>query len=186
MKKLKIYCVFFITFLALPFFVDGCIIFHKVSYDIKLDTPNSGTVTVTAFDLRSNAKTNEEFADDKKNLFDFMLKSNKFIQEQKKAGKNIISRKIFLKDKKLIGEGVYKFNTITAVEGIQYEDGFHYLNLAPDDSVMDTNGEVIASKGYKRIMWDNSIKELKFTMFSFSFDKEKYRELAPFYNSKQK
>jgi hypothetical protein len=51
---------------------------------------------------------------------------------------------------------------------------------------MDTNGEVITSKGYKRIMWDNSIKELKFTMFSFSFDKEKYRELAPFYNSKQK
>lgn len=185
MKKLNIYFVSFITLLALPILLNGCIIFHKVSYDIKLDTPISGTVTVTAFDLRSNAKTNEEFEDDKKNLFDFMLKSKKFVQEQKKVGKNIISRKIFLKNKELIGEGIYKFNTINAVEGIQYEGGFHYLNLAPDDSVMDTNGEVINSKGYKRIMWDNSIKELKFTMFSFSFDKDKYRELAPFYNPKK-
>ncbi len=186
MKKLSGVLISFLIISVFSLVADGCIIFHKVSYDVKLDTPTSGTATVTAYDLRSNAKTQTEFLQDKKNLFEYMLTSNKFVDDQLKSGKNIISRKVFLDGKKLIGQGVYKFDDIGAVEGIKFGEGFHYLNLEPDDSVMYTNGEVIKSKGYKRIMWDKSIKELKFTMFSFSFDKEKCRTLAPYYNPKKK
>ena len=170
----------------LTFILSGCIVFHKVSYVVTLDTPTSGTVKVTAFDMRSNAKTKQEFEQDKKNLFDYMLKSDDFVAAQKAQGKDITSRKLYIEKGVLMGEGIYKFDDISKVEGIKYEGGFHYLNLALDDSVMATNGEIVRSKEFKRIMWDSTFKELQFTMFSFSFDKDKYKPLAPYYNSKKK
>lgn len=168
------------------FFANGCIVFHKVSYVVHLDTPTSGTVQVTAYDMRSNATTNKEFEQDKKNLFQYMFKSEKFVKAQKAQGKDITARKLSLDEGKLIGEGTYKFNNIENVEGIKYDGGFHFLNLGLDDSVMATNGEIVRSKEYKRIMWDSTYKELKFTMFSFSFKNSKSRPLAPFYKPEAK
>ncbi len=166
---------------TLAFFFNGCIVFHKVSYVVHLDTPNSGTVTVTAYDMRSNAGTNKDFNEDKSNLFQYMLKSKEFVVQQKMQGKDITSRKLYVEDGKLIGVGTYKFDDIGAVEGIKYDGGFHYLNLALTDSVMDTNGEIIKSSDYKRIMWDSTFKTLKFTMFSFSFEHNNSRSLAPYF-----
>ena len=53
----------------------GCIIFHKVSYEVKLETPEKGTATVTAYDMRSDAANKKDFQEDTTNLFSYMLKS---------------------------------------------------------------------------------------------------------------
>ncbi|MHB1686637.1 MAG: hypothetical protein ACYCVH_04590 [Ignavibacteriaceae bacterium] len=163
------------------FTLNGCLIFHKISYEVHLETPVKGYAVITAYDMRSDAETDADFEKDKDNLFQYMLKSKEFVDQQKKQGKNIYSRKLFVKDGTLIGQGEYKFDNIDAVENIKYEDGFHYLNLALDDSVLSTNGVIVKSKDFKRILWDKSIKILKFEMFSESFKGNPYRPLAPFY-----
>ena len=181
MNKNYLYSSLIIALLSLLF--SGCIIFQQISYDVKLDTPTSGVAVITAYDMRSDAKNKSELEKDKKNLFQHMLKSNEFIKEQKESGKYITGRKLYVEDGKLIGEGTYKFDDIAAVEGIKYEGGFHYLNLGLDDSVLSTNGEIIRSKEYKRIVWDSTFQELKFTMFSTNLNAANYKSLAPYYEN---
>ncbi len=164
----------------------GCIIFHKVSYEVKLETPEKGTATVTAYDMRSDASNKKDFQEDTTNLFSYMLKSRQFVADQKTRDKLITSRKLFVKDGKLIGQGVFNFDNVSAVEGIRYEGGFHYLNLGLEDSVISTNGEIIKDQNYKRIMWDSTFKELKFTMFSHAFKDGEYKPLAPYYEKMKK
>ena len=163
--------------------MNGCLIFNTVSYEIKLNPDKSGTTTVRVNDIRSNAKTDENFEEDKNNLFSYMLKSNEFLESMKKNRKNIIKRELFLNGDTLMGRAVYKFDNIKGIEGIEYEGGFYYLTLGVDDSVVSTNGEIIKSEDYKRILWDSKINPLKFEMFSFSFDKDPYKKLAPYYDS---
>ncbi len=177
MKKV----VLSIIILLAAYSFSGCIEFHKISYDIKLDSPLSGKVTIVAYDLRSDAVGNKDLEEDKNNLFNVMLKSDEFVEMMKKQGKDIVSRKLFLNDGKLNGEGTYKFDNINKVEGIQFDDGFYYLTLGLKDSVISTNGQVITSKDHKRILWDSSMKELKFTMFSNSFEQGTYHSMAEYY-----
>ncbi|MDR3628549.1 MAG: hypothetical protein P4L45_17010, partial [Ignavibacteriaceae bacterium] len=49
-----------------------------------------------------------------------------------------------------------------------------------------TNGEIIHSKEYKRIVWDSTFQELKFTMFSNELNGSQYKPLAPYYENKKK
>ncbi len=185
MKRFLFIPVSLAAFLFL-FSFNGCLTFHKVSYDVKLTNPNVGSVLISMYDIRSTAATNKEFNDDKKNLFQYMLKSDQFLDEQKSQGKDIVSRKLFLNDGKLDGEAEYKFNNINNVEGMKYDGGFYYLNLKLDDSVLATNGQIIKSQDYKRIVWDSTYTELKFTMMANPFTgKEHFRSLAPFYNQKE-
>ena len=109
MKKIYLYSSLIIVIISSLIF-SGCIIFHEISYDVKLDTPTSGTAVITAYDMRSDAKSKADLEKDKKNLFQHMLKSNEFIQEQKQSGKYIIDRKLYVEDGKLIGQGSYKFD----------------------------------------------------------------------------
>ncbi len=160
----------------------GCLTFHKVSYVVKLKNPNEGTVLLTAYDIRSTASTQKEFNEDKNTLFNYMLKSSKFLQDQKGQGKEVISRKLFLENGKLDGRGEYKFTGINNVEGMKFDGGFHYLNLQPDDSVIATNGTIIKSNGYKRIVWDSTYTELDFTMLGNPFThKSRFKSLAPYF-----
>ncbi len=167
--------------IVLLFTLNGCLVFHKISYEVHLDTPEKGYAIVTAYDMRSEAETDEDYQKDKDNLFQYMLKSKEFVEQQRKQGREIYSRKLFVKDGKLIGQGEFKFDNINSVESIKYEDGFHYLNLTLDDSVIYTNGIIVKSKDFKRILWDKGMKILKFEMFSESFKGNPYRPLAPFY-----
>ncbi len=165
----------------------GCLTFHKVSYDVSLKSPTGGSVVVTMYDIRSTAKTNTELQQDKTNLFDYMLKSKEFLTAQKKQGKDIVSRKLFLENEKLDGQGKYNFTNINNVEGILYDGGFHYLNLNLSDSVISTNGEIVKSSKFKRIMWDSTFKNLKFTMLGNSFSSSSdFKSMAPYYNQNKK
>jgi hypothetical protein len=157
--------------------LNGCLIFNRISYEIKTDG-KAGTAEITVYDLRSNAAAPSEFEEDKENLFEYMWKSDKFIEDMKKEDKHIISRDLYLKGDTLNGRVVFKFNNISGIENIVAEDGFYYLTLPLADEILSTNGEVIESKDYKRILWDDSFEVLKFEILSFSFDEERYRPLG--------
>ena len=175
-----------ITFFTITgiFFVltlSGCIDFYKVSYTIKLETQDKGTATVHLYDLRSDAVKEKDFETDKQNIFQFALKSNDFIQSMKQEGKIIKSRELYVKGDTLDANVVYGFNSITSVENMQHDAGFFYLTLEPTDSVISTNGEIIKSKDRKRILWDKSIKILKFEILSNTFTGDTYKMLGSYY-----
>jgi hypothetical protein len=162
-------------------FLSGCLTFHKVSYDVNLEGPKNGTVTMTIYDIRSDAVNNNQFEDDKDTLFHYIVKSDDFLKTMLDEGKNFVSRELFVENKKLNGKASFKFNDIRRVEGIVFDEGFYYLTMEVDDSVISTNGEIIKSKDHKRIIWDKNFKTLKFEMFVTSYEDNGYRELAPFY-----
>ena len=158
-----------IKIISLLFFVaalQGCIVFHTVSYEVKLNDDHTGSANIQVFDIKSDALNVSELDEDKNQLFNFMLKSDDFVKQMKEEGKFITDRKLYISDDKLNGKISFDFNDITTVEGIQYQEPFYFLTLNLQDSVVSTNGEVIYSAGIKRIMWDSSMTTLKFEMFS--------------------
>ena len=178
-KNLSIVIISFV----LIFLAQGCLLMHSVSYEIKPGEMGSGTAVLTIEDIRSDALDATELNDDKKNLFEFMYKSIGFIEQMKDEGKKINSRELFVENGKLSGIIKFSFDDIEIVEGIIYEEPFYFLTLSPQDSIISTNGEVIISDEYKRIMWDNTVKVLKFKMFSDDVDNGKLVSLAQYYES---
>jgi hypothetical protein len=170
----------FLSLFLLTFALQGCLVFNTVSYEVKLEGENSGTVNMHVNDIRSDAINVSELEEDKNQLFNFIWKSDDFIQQMKEEGKLITDRQLFVLNGKLYGNLSYNFNNVTTVEGIQYEEPFYFLTLNPEDSIVTTNGEVINSEGLKRIMWDNSIKTLKFEMFSADVQSGSLVELSQY------
>jgi hypothetical protein len=166
----------FMMFLMFMTF-NGCLIFNKISYEIRTDG-KGGTAEVYFHDLRSNATSPAEFEEDKENLFNYMWKSDKFLADMRKEGKDILERELFLSNDTLNGRIVFKFRDLNGLENIVAEDGFYYLTLPLEDEIISTNGEVIESREYKRILWDESFEVIKFEILSFSFDEERYRPLG--------
>jgi len=175
--KLKMYLG---TMLLLSVLMNGCLVGHRIAYEVKPEKDGKGTATVTYYDIRSDASNEQEFQEDRKSLFEYMLKSDQFAADLKKEGKNILSRDIFIEDNQLVGKAEYSFNDLGNVEGLAHEDGFYFLTLALDDSVLATNGEVIKSANYKRIIWDESITPLKFEILTEPADEARLRDLKPF------
>jgi hypothetical protein len=177
--------IFITLLLFITLISEGCLVSEKIYYTVKLEGPNKGVVTMQFYNIKSDASSDKELQQDKDNLFDYILKSSKLIEQMKGQGKDIISRELYVKDNLLDGKAVYKFNDINKVEGIRFEDGFYYLTLALDDSVISTNGQIIKSKEYKRILWDKSFTELKFEMYSSGFNDTTFKAMAQFYKSKE-
>ena len=170
-----------ITGLFFVFSLSGCIDFYKVSYGINLQTPDKGTAIVHLYDLRSDAVKEKDLETDKQNIFQFALKSNDFLQSMKQEGKNIQKRELYVSGDTLDANVIYTFDSITSVENMQHDAGFFYLTLEPSDSVISTNGEIITSKDRKRILWDKSMKTLKFEILSNTFSGKSYKMLGPYY-----
>ncbi len=179
MKKLSI---LFIT-LILMITVQGCLLFHSVSYKVELDNTNSGIASVIVEDIRSDAINSEELDADKENLFEYVLESDEFVTLMEEEGQYITGRELFINNGMLNGKATFTFEDITKVEGIVYQEPFYFLTINPEDSILETNGEVIVSKDYKRIMWDNSFKTLEFKMFSEDFEGKKLTDMLQFYEN---
>lgn len=165
---------------SLAISMQGCLVFHTVSYEIKLADEKSGNVTMQVNDIRSDAMNVSELEEDKNQLFNFLLKSDEFVQQMKEEGKVITDRLLYKSEGKLNGTIEYSFSDISRVEGMVYEEPFYFLTLNLDDSVVATNGEIIVSEQHKRIMWDNSIKTLKFEMFSADLENGSLVELTKY------
>jgi hypothetical protein len=176
MKKLLLIIFIFVSF-SLP----GCLTFHRISYELNLEDDLKGKGTFRIYDIRSDAETDEEFEEDKNTLFDYIYKSEKFIADMYDEGKDITSRRLYVKDGLLHAEVKLNFDDIRKIETISFEDGFYYLTMEPDDSIYSTNGEVIFSEEYKRIVWDKSTKTLLFEMIATDYDDSYYKDLASYY-----
>lgn len=164
------------------FILNGCLLFQSVSYEITPNKKGGGSAVVTIKDIRSDAIDSEELELDKENLFDFMYASDDFISQMKDEGKIITSRELFAEGSTLSGKINFSFGDIELVEGIIYQDPYYFLTIPAEDSIISTNGEVIVSEEYKRIMWDKSIKTLKFTMFSDDVKSGNLIGMAQFHN----
>ena len=176
----KVIAIFF--FLVL---LQGCLVFNSVSYEVDLTDTNSGTVSMNVTDIRSDAMDASELEKDKKQLFEDMLKSDDFLNQMKEQGRNILSRNLYVENGKLNGSVKYSFEDISSVENFVYQDPFYFVTLNPTDSIISTNGEVVVSKDYKRIMWDKSAKTLKFEMFSTETDNANLVELVQYFEKEK-
>ncbi|MCU0365528.1 MAG: hypothetical protein MUE93_07695 [Ignavibacteriaceae bacterium] len=165
---------------SLIILMQGCLVFHTVSYEVNLDDEKSGTVTLNVSDIRSDAMNTSELEEDKNQLFNFILESDEFVQQMSEEGKFILDRKLFISDGKLSGTLKYSFDDVSKVEGIVYQEPFYFITIPLEDSIISTNGEVIISEGHKRIMWDNTIRTLKFKMFSVDVNKGSLVELTKY------
>jgi hypothetical protein len=64
---------------------------------------------------------------------------------------------------------------------MQFDDPYYYLTIPAKDSIISTNGQVTRTAEYQRIIWDKSIKTLKFKMYSDDTSSEGLKSLAPYY-----
>lgn len=168
--------IIFIALLLLP----GCLVIEKISYSIELHDDGSGTATVLFHNISSDAIGNNEFDEDKDVLFNYILKSSELKESMLSEGKNITSRELEVRDGKLFGKAVYTFKDITRVEGLRREAGIIYLTMQLEDSLKSTNGEIVTSSEYRRILWDEKTKLIEFEVISAESEKVT-RSLAPFY-----
>ncbi len=176
--------LFFLYLFLTTILFSGCLTFNSISYEVHLNPDGDGTVNVLVYDIRSDAYNQKELEEDKKNLFDFLLKSENFVQQMKEEGKFISKRQLYIEDGKLNAKIEYAFDEINSVEGIVYESPYYFLTVAPSDSILSTNGQVMVSEDYKRIVWDNSIKVLKFKMFVSQTEGSSLTSMAQFYKEK--
>ena len=183
MKILIKYLSSILIFIFVLISSTGCLVFNKISYEMILNEDRSGTATLYITDIRSDATESEAFRQDTSALFTQMLKSDEFIGEMKNEGRLITSRKLILNGDNLDAEVKFNFNYIAGIENIAYEDGFYFLTMDLADSVISTNGEIIKSKTYKRILWDDKQNVLRFAMFSAETDA--YRKLSPYYKNQE-
>jgi hypothetical protein len=165
--------------------LNGCVIFNTVSYEITMRTDKSGSALVKINDICTDAANEEEEMNDVNNVFDYGAKSLQFIKDQETDGKKITNRKLFVEGNNLNALISFDFDDISSIEGIQFEDPYYYLTLNPEDSVISTNGHLFEYDNYKRIVWDKSIKVLKFTMFSEDTDKPGIKKMSDYYNKEQ-
>ncbi|MBT8380606.1 MAG: hypothetical protein KJN64_15465 [Ignavibacteria bacterium] len=176
-RLIKLFSMFFLTVS-----MQGCLIFHTVSYEINLADAKSGSVKMEVTDIRSDAMNSSELEEDKIQLFSYMYRGEDFLEQMKEEGKNITDRQLLVVDKKLNGHVEYSFDDISKVEGIVYQEPFYFITLNIEDSVIFTNGEIVTSDDYKRIMWDNSMKILKFKMFSADVENSNLVKLSQYFD----
>jgi len=174
-KSLIVFLTIIITQLT------GCIIFHSVSYDININDDGTGTALVTIEDINTDATTKESIDEDVKSILEYGLKSQDFVEDQKSDGKKITSRNVMVEREKLNAIIRYDFDDISKVEGMQFDDPYYYLTIPAKDSIISTNGQVTRTAEYQRIIWDKSIKTLKFKMYSDDTSSEGLKSLAPYY-----
>lgn len=174
-----------ILLLIISFSLNGCVLFNTVSYEITMRTETSGSAMVMIKDICTDATNEEEEMNDVNNVFDYAAKSSQFITDQEDEGKKITNRKLFVEGNQLNGMLSFDFEDINKVEGIQFDDPYYYLTLSPEDSVVSTNGQLFEYENYKRIVWDKSIKVLKFTMFSEDTDKPGIKKMSVYFNKEK-
>jgi len=176
MKNLK-----FLLLLLLVIQFTGCIVFNNVSYEVTVNEDGTGTALLTIEDINTDAVTKEAIDEDVKSILEHGLKSQQFVEDMKSEGKQIISRNVVIENEKLNAIVLYEFSEISRVEGLQFDDPYYYLTVPVEDSILSTNGQITKTAEYQRIVWDKSIKTLKFKMYSDDTNSEGLSSLAPYY-----
>ncbi len=167
------------VFVVLQF--TGCIVFNNVSYEVTVNEDGTGKALLTIEDINTDATSEEAILEDVKNVLEYGLKSNEWLEGMKAEGKKVVSRNVVVEKGKLNAIISFEFDDLSKVEGMQFEDPYYYLTIPPEDSIISTNGQISKTAEYQRIIWDKSIKTLKFKMFSDNTNREGLKSLAPYY-----
>lgn len=176
MKKI-IYVISFLLISQLT----GCIVFHSVSYEVSVNEDGSGTARLKIEDINTDATSEEAIQEDVRNVLEYGLKSEEWLEGMKAEGKKVVSRNVIVEDGKLNAIVSFEFDELSKVEGMQFEDPYYYLTIPAEDSIISTNGQVNKTSEYQRIIWDKTIKTLKFKMFSDNTNREGLKSLTPYY-----
>lgn len=177
--------IFYLGLIILITQITGCIVFNNVSYEVTVNEDGSGTAILVIEDLKTDAITTEAMDEDVKSILEHGLKSQQFVEEMKTEGKKITVRNVVVNNEKLNAIVSYEFEDISRVEGMQFEDPYYYLTIPVEDSIISTNGQVTKTTEYQRIVWDKSIKTLKFKMYSDDTNREGLTSLAKFYQKEE-
>lgn len=161
--------------------LSGCLVFNKISYEIVMSDSSAGSASVAIYDIRSDAKTPFRLEEDINYLYNYSGKSKKFIEQMKLEGKEITGRELEIKEDTVIGYLSFNFNSLSAFGNITFDAGFYILTLSPTDSIIATNGQVLRTKNDLRILWDEDIEKISYTLMGNSFEKEGFTKLAPYY-----
>ena len=132
-----------IIIFSLLILLQGCLVFNSVSYEVKMENLTVGTVTIEISDIRSDAINSTELEEDKRQLFQELVKGEEFVFQMKDEGKNILERELYIYEGKLNGRVKYAFDDVSKVEGIVYQDPFFFITIPLEDSIISTNGEII-------------------------------------------
>lgn len=173
--------IFYVLSLLIITQLTGCIVFYTVSYEVVVNDDGTGTALLTIEDINTDASTKETIDEDVKSILEHGLKSQQFVEDMKSEGKIIVSRNVMVENEKLNATVSYEFSELSRVEGLQFDDPYFYLTIPAEDSIISTNGQVTKTTEYKRIIWDKSIKTLKFKMYSDDTNREGLTSLAPYY-----
>jgi len=148
---------------------------------VNINEDGTGVAKLSIEDINSDASTKEALDEDVKNILEYALTSKEFIDGLEAEGKRTVSRNIYVEGEKLNATISYSFVDISRVEGMQFEDPYYYLTIPVEDSIISTNGQITKTAEYQRIVWDKSIKILKFKMYSDDTNREGLTSLAKFY-----
>jgi hypothetical protein len=173
--------LFYLTSLLLITQVTGCIVFHSVSYEVNVNDDGTGNAMLIIEDINTDATTKVTIDEDVKSILEHGLKSQSFVDDMKAEGKIITSRNVIVEKEKLNAVVLYEFSEISRVEGLQFDDPYYYLTIPAEDSIISSNGQITKTSEYKRIVWDKSIKTLKFKMYSDDTNRTGLTSLAPYY-----
>ena len=173
--------LFYVLSIMLVSQFTGCIVFHSVSYEVNVNEDGTGTAILTIEDINTDATTKETIDEDVKSILEHGLKCQQFVDDMKSEGKIIVLRNVMIENEKLNAIVSYEFSEISRVEGLQFDDPYYYLTIPVEDSIISTNGQITKTAEYQRIVWDKSIKTLKFKMYSDDTNRARLTSLAPYY-----
>jgi len=173
--------IFYVLSLIIISQFTGCIVFHSVSYDVNVNDDGTGTALLTIENIKTDATTKDAIDVDVKSILEHGWKSQQFIDDMKSEGKIITSRNVVVEKEKLNAIISYQFAEISRVEGLQFDDPYYYLTVPVEDSIISTNGQITRTKDYQRIVWDKSIKILKFKMYSDDTSRDGLKSLAEYF-----
>jgi hypothetical protein len=159
----------------------GCIVFHSVSYEVNVNDDGTGSVLLKIDDLNTDGTTEETIQEDVNSIFQYGLKSQEWLDGMQAEGKQVTSRNLVVENGKLNAIVSYEFKDVSVVEGMQFDDPYYYITIPPEDSIISTNGQINRTQEYQRIIWDKSIKTLKFKMFSDNTGRDGLKSLAPYF-----
>ncbi|MBN8547275.1 MAG: hypothetical protein J0L60_14170 [Ignavibacteria bacterium] len=178
--------LFAISILTLLLTSQGCLLVEKMRYEITINknSDTTGTATLFADGIYSDATGNKELEQDTTILWDIYFQRDEFLGYMAETGKRLVGVNLDVVNKKLSGSVQFSFNSIRNVEAIQFDGEYYYYTNISKDSIGVTNGTVIKKPEYTRIIWPKDEKKLEFELISKK--PQNKRDLVPFFKKKVK
>ena len=158
----------FMAIVAAALTTQGCLLVEKMRYEIIIsdDSDTSGSATLYAEGIYSDATGKKELDQDTTILWDIYYQRDEFLGYMAETGRRVLATTLDVEKKKLTGRVDFTFTSIRNVEAIQFDGEYYYYTNMNKDSIGATNGTLIKKKEYNRIIWPKEVKKLEFELIS--------------------